>query len=1153
MWDLIRGSLTNVANLTMTTSTPEDLYRAAAEAGTDSIFILRAIKDSLGELYDFEIAEANPKAAHRLGMTREQLIGLGVRDFIPTLGTVISLDKIKQVYLSGETWIEDLPVDTPSAHTLWLQYRISPIAGGAVVSTRNITEQKLGQARIEHLTHLYRAMREINHGIMDLPDASGLLALVCRALVETGGMRMAWIGCPNPAMNRIEPVEDYGSAADYLDEADITLDPATTSATDPATLAFLQQHSIIIDAGQEQHADWLERAARHGFRSAAAFPVRRAEHPFAILTLYSDMHNPFDAGAIALLEEMILDITFALDTFDGAQRHLANQEALRRSEESLALAQKVAGMGSWELDLETLRASWSAEMYRITGRAADIDPPMLDEFMACVHPDDQQMMLDHHKRTIEEGLSAEFEFRSTITGPLRQYLTHIEPLRDTSGQVTKIIGTLADITMRKQAEDALRESEERFRTLVADAPEAIVIHDVDSGLFVDATISAERLFACDREALLQLGPTDFFSPEQPPNTPSIESMRERGEYILRGGQAKFERMVRNAKGEDLLCEVRLIGLPSSGRRLIRASYVDITERKRAEEELRLYALVLQNSSEGMMVLDSERHIIAVNPAFSVITGHSLEEVQGEPPSMLRPENLEDSLLRAVWSTLSTSGKWQGEVWDTRKDGTDIALSLSINTVNHVDGSIQRYIALLSDVTEKKRSQELIWRQANFDTLTRLPNRNMFRDRMEQEIKKSDRSGHPLGLLLIDLDQFKEVNDTLGHDVGDQLLQEAARRISTCVRATDTVARLGGDEFCVLLSQLADATHVEDVAQKIIRSLALPFLLANETIYVSASIGITLYPGDATDMETLIKNADQAMYAAKNKGRNRSSYFTQSLQEEAQLRLRLISDLRRALEAKQFRVYFQPIVDMVTGRIHKVEALIRWLHPEHGMVGPQKFIPLAEETGLINEIGDWVFQESVRWVKRWRDLYAADFQVSVNKSPAQFRVEGNLFAASWLGHLKNEELLGKHIVIEITEGLLLNAENDVTDKLLKFRDAGIQVALDDFGTGYSSLSYLKKFDIDYLKIDQSFVRDLETDVNDMAVSEAIIVMAHKLGLKVIAEGVETEGQRRLLAAAGCDYAQGFLFARPLPPEELEELLKATNASLLQSPMLNSALH
>jgi diguanylate cyclase (GGDEF)-like protein/PAS domain S-box-containing protein len=563
---------------------------------------------------------------------------------------------------------------------------------------------------------------------------------------------------------------------------------------------------------------------------------------------------------------------------------------------------------------------------------------------------------------------------------------------------------------------------------------------------------------------------------------------------------------------------------------------DITERKRLEDGMRVASMVYQSSGEGMLVTDAGNRIVAINPACARISGYSFEEVVGKDPGIFKSGRQDKSFYQAMWQAINTVGYWHGEIWDRRKNGEIYAKWLTINSLHADDGTLNGYVALFSDITEKKQSEELIWRQANFDMLTGLPNRRMFRDRLEHEIKKEHRAGLALALMFIDLDHFKEINDTLGHHVGDDLLVEAGRRISACTRESDTVARLGGDEFTIILSQLTDNSHVEEIAQTIIARLAEPFLLGDEIAYVSASIGITLYPSDARDVEQLLKNADQAMYVAKSQGRNRFSYFTSALQEAAQNRLRVINDLHGALADNQFRVYFQPIVDLASGRIHKAEALVRWQHPERGMVGPFEFIALAEETGLIIEIGNWVFQESARWAKRWSEMCPDGFQVSVNKSPVQFKTEGNTCEETWLAYLDELGLSGASIVIEITEGLLLNADMQVADKLLKFRDAGIQVAIDDFGTGYSSLAYLKKFDIDYLKIDQSFVRDLATDPESMALSEAIIVMAHKLGLKVIAEGVETEEQKDLLDAAGCDYVQGYLFSRPVPPEEFEALLE-----------------
>lgn len=481
-----------------------------------------------------------------------------------------------------------------------------------------------------------------------------------------------------------------------------------------------------------------------------------------------------------------------------------------------------------------------------------------------------------------------------------------------------------------------------------------------------------------------------------------------------------------------------------------------------------------------------------------------------------------------------------ETMALRRDGSEFHVELTISMVRWQDES--EFCAFISDITQKKEADALIRHQANYDPLTKLPNRHMFHVHLKQELLNTQRNRLALALMFIDLDRFKEVNDTLGHNIGDQLLAEVAKRLSASVRKSDIVARLGGDEFTIILSQLTDASQVEIVAQNILRHLAEPFTLNNETAYISASIGITLYPEDSEEVEQLLMNADQAMYAAKRKGRNRFSYFTPSLKAEAQQRLKLINEMRVALTEKQFRVYFHPIIDIKTGKIVKAEALLRWQHPLHGVAEQMEIIPIAEETGLIIEIGDWVFREAARWASRWQQVATGGIQIGVNMSPVQFLADDG-HVDKWLSYLQELGLSGKHIAIEITEGVLLHVDSAISAILLKFRDAGVEISIDDFGTGYSALSYLKKFDIDYLKIDLSFIRDLETDPNDRALSEAIIMIAHKLGLKVIAEGVETPGQLKLLAAADCDFAQGYLYTKPILPEEFEALLiKSCNSKI-----------
>lgn len=472
-----------------------------------------------------------------------------------------------------------------------------------------------------------------------------------------------------------------------------------------------------------------------------------------------------------------------------------------------------------------------------------------------------------------------------------------------------------------------------------------------------------------------------------------------------------------------------------------------------------------------------------------------------------------------------------------KKGTSRWLETHSTQLRNGDGDVVGHIGVTRDVTEKKTFDQRLWNQANFDQLTGLPNRHLFQERLVHELKKTHRDNAQLALIFIDLDHFKEVNDTLGHQVGDTLLVEAARRITACVRESDTVARLGGDEFMVVLPDLQGTQRVDAIVENILHALTQVFTLGANLAQsqVSASIGIALYPADGSDADQLLRSVDQAMYVAKREGRNRYSYFTSALRESAQYRHALLLDLRGALAAGQFALHFQPIIDLSNYRVFKLEALLRWHHPVRGDVGPAEFIPLAEESGLIIDIGNWVFHEAARWASRWSTLGLGNVQVAVNMSPVQLQGAATNVAACFES-LKHFDIAGSCLAIEITEGLLLHASTGVSELLAQFRAAGLGLAIDDFGTGYSALSYLKKFDIDYLKIDRSFVRDLETDPSDMALSEAIIVMAHKLGLKVIAEGVETLAQCNLLQAAGCDYAQGYLFSRPVPPEQIEPLLK-----------------
>ena len=695
------------------------------------------------------------------------------------------------------------------------------------------------------------------------------------------------------------------------------------------------------------------------------------------------------------------------------------------------------------------------------------------------------------------------------------------------------ITSIRDITERTRLAAEIKKEKEKFEMLIQTSGDGIHILD-PAGNVVEVNEKFCEMLGYTRDELLRMNVVEWdakFSPEE--IWPVIENNFRLANV--------FETRHRRQDGTIFDVEISTKAVEIEGRILLWNASRDISERKRSEESLRLAGMVYDNSAEAIVTTDADNNIVAVNPAFTSMTGYTAAEVIGKNPKILSSGRQGAEFYRGMWHELNEHGKWQGEIWNRRKDGDIYAEQLSINTIYTEDGKVHRRIGLFLDVTEKKKSDETIWKQANFDTLTGLPNRRMLYDRLEQEIRKAHRAEGQLALLFIDLDRFKEINDTLGHHVGDELLVEAGKRLNSAVRETDTVARLGGDEFTVVLTDVKSARDIEQVAQNIIKCLAQPYQLGADLVFASASLGIAVYPEDSTNIDQLMQYADQAMYEAKEQGRNRFSYFTPAMQGEAQNRLRLITELGKALPENQFRVYFQPIVELGSGCIFKAEALLRWQHPERGLVSPMTFIPLAEETGLIIEIGDWVFHEAAQWAARWNSLSSSGFQVSVNKSPVQFRNKDANEGITWPAYLYKLGLTGRNIAVEITEGMLLNQDKSTGKKLLQFRDAGIQVSIDDFGTGYSALSYLKRFDIDYLKIDMSFVRNIANDPADQALCEAIVVMAHKLGLKVIAEGVETMQQRDLLMEIGCDFAQGYLFGKPMPGEELDAILRSDIAA------------
>ena len=551
-----------------------------------------------------------------------------------------------------------------------------------------------------------------------------------------------------------------------------------------------------------------------------------------------------------------------------------------------------------------------------------------------------------------------------------------------------------------------------------------------------------------------------------------------------------------------------------------------------QKQGRLFETMLSSLPDPCYILDLDGTFIYANKAMAKLCDLPTEEIRGKyfcemplPAHYNNKKQLENVIRRKEQS--------RGEVEVRSAQGNPRAFEYLYAPVVDDKGRVEAISGISHDVTFRKQSEAKTWRHANYDLLTNVPNRRLFLDRLDQHAAHSDRTGDPFALLFIDLDNFKPINDRLGHDAGDVLLKAVASRLSECVRQSDTVARMGGDEFTVLLLDTGNLDYIKDIARHILAELAQPFHVANEEVKVSSSIGITLFPEDGRSTQQLVNNADQAMYLAKHSGRNQICFYKEIMGHARAARHQLIDELRQAPEKQQLELHYQPIVELASNRIVKAEALLRWQHPERGLLAPEKFLGLAEESGLMGTVERWVFAQAAASTKHWSSLTQSSFQISINTSPLQFNHSTQ--DGSWDTYLETFAQSSGAVVLEMPESIFLQSVRNLGERFSELQEAGVQLALDDFGTGYSSLAYLKRYSVDFLKIDPSFVHSDKMESGGQTIAESIIAMAHKLGIQVIAKGVETEEEKEWLTDAGCDFAQGHYFFPPLPAQRLGELI------------------
>lgn len=604
------------------------------------------------------------------------------------------------------------------------------------------------------------------------------------------------------------------------------------------------------------------------------------------------------------------------------------------------------------------------------------------------------------------------------------------------------------------------------------------------------------------------------------------------------GTLRCERRGRRKNGSVIDIEIFATTLKSEPQRSIIGLVQDVTERKRAESSAQLATIAYENSSEAIAITDAAGVIIDVNPAYSRMTGYWPDEVAGELLPLLRPGRHNRDFYDQMWHDINTQGRWQGEYWLTRRSGESYAQRVVMDTAWNHDGSVNCRVAMLSDITQKKQVETHIWNQAHHDPLTGLPNRQYFNERLQQAVRAADRSGRALALMFLDLDLFKEVNDSMGHAVGDQLLVEVSRRLQDCSCRPDSfVARLGGDEFVLIVTDPPEAAQVDHLCQLILDRVTQPYLLGGQPITISASIGVALYPQDADDAETLMRHVDMAMYVAKEAGRNRYHFFDQALREQARMQRDLLMSLPEAIESGQFFLLYQPIFSLADRRLIQAETLLRWRHPEFGVIAPMDFLPFVEARQLIHPIGEWIFGAVVRQLAHWRKTLHADLRLTVNISPTQFDVNQASLDALF-GLMQSHGLPACGLSLEFDERLLMEADVAVRDRLQRLNEAGMRFSISGVSLGLPALLAMRHLPFESLKLERAATEQLLSSEHARVVCEAIVALTHRLGMKVIAEGITSQAQYEFLRAMDCDAGQGYWLGEPVQADAFEALLRAS---------------
>jgi len=1048
--------------------------------------------------------------------------------------------------------------------------RLSPVTCNgrpAVIAVASQATRQQPDVQVVRLNRLYAVLNATYELLLRCHDIQTLFNEACRIAVQTGGFRMAWIGQVDRHSDNITPVAHSGQAGDYLAHLQV-LRTSGARGNGPTGQALREGNYKVCNdiANDPRMVPWRTHAARMGFRASAAFPLCVAGETRAVLSLYSASTGFFNSEEVGLLKRLAQNISFALGTIEAESRRLATEEMLLIKERALSTSINGIAMASLGSALTYVNQAfldlWGyQDENEVLGRS-------LLEFWDS--PDAADRMF---RELFNQGF-----IRGDLIGKRRDGTAFITQLSanlvtDQHGMPICLQGAFIDVSEHRSNEEKMRWDREQQTTLrallevvlkggtleetldcclkqlfevswLSILPKGGILLMEENRQFLRMAVSrdlAEEIISlcaqvplgkchCGRAA--QTGQIQYSCCVDAGHEITFPGMADHGHY----------NMPLTSDGEVL--GVMVLYLPPGFRNdplkeQFLSSVADILagfiRRKRHEESLRLSAAVIKSTHEAIMITDLNRNILSINPSFTEITGYTNADVLGQTPLLLKSQRHDASFYRRMWESISLHGYWQGEIWNRRKSGELYPEWLTLSAVRDEKGEIVNYVGVFSDISQIKHAEKQLERLAHFDALTDLPNRLLLQSRLDHAIEQARRNRQMVGVLFADLDRFKDVNDSLGHTAGDELLQTVVRRLQNRLRNVDTLARLGGDEFVIVLESLKDAKDAVNVARTLIGLISEPIDLSNgREVYIGASVGISIYPDDGTTSEQLIRNADTAMYQAKHNNCGSFHLYTEAMTQRIEERLQLEARLRRALSQNEFVLHYQPLVSVDDSRCMGVEALVRWNDPlEEDLVLPGRFIALAEETGLTLPLGDWVLHSACAQMKAWLDAGVPLETLAVNLSPTQFKQQD--IHATIAACLAETRLPPACLELEITEGAIMEHGPEAVAKLTELKRLGVRLVIDDFGTGYSSLAYLKYFPIDKLKIDKSFIRDIATSPAAAEIASIIIAMAKTLKLESLAEGVETEEQLQFLKSRGCDSCQGFLFSRPVPPAAIPQFL------------------